>query len=204
VGIAKECLTVTEEGRPEFPYATDGGAQTSAAIRAQIHPANKSHGIIALGNDASDKVVLNGQPTLGFRFRVDAAGNRIGPMIEPHDQLSPLVQYDIFVRPDRLVVFIDGRQGFCVDMSEVPLTMKSAMIGYGDLIYHSSVEYQEVSDGATNKDSQLYQLLMNTPIASSRVWDGISHSDQIDLPAGFGAFDPATCMKPADISVRGS
>jgi hypothetical protein len=204
IGIAKECLSITEEGRPEDPFRTDGSAQTSAVIRAQIHPKNKTHGIIALGNHASDTPVLDGEPTLGFRFRVDATGKRVGPMIDPYDQLQPLVQYDIFVKQDRLVVFINKELGFCADLSGIPFSMKSAMIGYGDLLYHSSVEYQEISDSAANKDAQLYQYLLNQPIVSSRLWDTIGHSDGNDLPADFKGFDPALCRKPADTSVRGS
>ena len=200
VGVAKECLSITEEARPESPFSTTGAAQTSAMIRAQIHPANKSHGIIGLGNTLSDTHVLGGQGSLGFRFKVDAAGNRVGPMIEPFDQLQPLVHYDVFVRADRLVVFINGRQGFCVD---IPLTMKYAMIGYGDLLYHSALEWQELSDSAANKDPQLYQYQLNTPVATSRVWDVVAHADLIDVPAQFATFNPALCRKPSIQTVQG-
>jgi hypothetical protein len=203
VGVAKECLSITEEGRPESPFSTTGAAQTSAVIRAQIHPANKSHGIIALGNTASDSQVMNGQSTLGFRYKVDASGNRIGPMLEPFDQIQPLVHYDVFVRPDRLVVFINGRQGFCVDLSDIPLKMKYAMIGYGDLLYHSAIEWQEMSDSAANKDSQMYQNQLNSPIATSRVWDVVAHSDKIEVPTQFSSFNPALCKKPSRQTVQG-
>ncbi|HEX4340361.1 MAG TPA: hypothetical protein VH062_30845 [Polyangiaceae bacterium] len=202
VGVAKECLSITEEARPEDGTRTDGKAQTSAAIRAQIHPANKSHGIIPLGNKNSDVMVAPDAPTYGFRFRVDKNGKHTGPMIDPYDQLSPLTQYDIFVRPDRLVVFINETQAFCVDMSGIPLTMKSAMIGYGDLLYHSSLEWQEVSDSDTNKNSQLYQYLLNTPIATNRLWDMIGHSDKNDIPAQFGSLDTSTCFKPTMTTVQ--
>jgi hypothetical protein len=203
VGIAKECLSITEEARPEAPFRTDGSAQTSAVIRAQIHPANKSHGIIALGNTSSDSPVVSGTSSLGFRFKVDAKGNRVGPMIEPFDQLQPLVHYDVFVRRDRLVVFINGRQGFCVDLSDIPLTMNYAMIGYGDLLYHSAIEWQELSDSAANKDPQLYQYQLNTPIATSRIWDVVAHADMIDVPAQFATFDPTLCRKPSVQTVLG-
>lgn len=202
VGIAKECLTITEEGRSEDPFRADGTARAGAAIRAMIHPKNKSHGSIILGTPNSDGPALNADPD-GFRFRLDAAGNRIGPMIEPYDQIDPLAQYDVFVRPDRLVVFLNGRPGFCVDLSTTPLSMKYAMIVYGDLLYHSGVEWQELSEGASNKDSQMYQYLLNTPTGASRTWDMIGHSDRVDIPAAFGNVDPGWCRKPVDSSVRG-
>lgn len=202
VGVAKECLTFTEEARPENPFRTTGAAQTSAVLRAQLHPANKSHGIIGLGTAKSDQHVLNGQDTLGFRFKVDAAGNRVGPMLDPYDQVAPLTQYDVFVRPNRMVVYVNQRFGFCVDLSGRPLTMQYAMLAYGDLIYHSSVEWQELSDSASNENAQLYQAQLNAPIATSRIWDTIGHSDRVDLPASFEAFDAARCFPPATTAVQ--
>ncbi|MGC3982255.1 MAG: hypothetical protein QM808_13460 [Steroidobacteraceae bacterium] len=206
IGIAKECLSFTEEARPEngLIAMNVGDVQTSAVLRAQIHPANKSHGIIALGNTSSDTLGLGlGMKSLGFRFKVDANGNRTGPMLEPFDQLAPLVHYDVFVRKDRLVVFINGRQGFCVDMSDIQLTMKYAMIGYGDLLYHSGIEWTELSDGPVNKDPQMYQAQLNTPIANTRVWDVVAHSDKIDIPSQFSSFNPALCKKPSNQTVQG-
>lgn len=202
VGVAKECLSITEEGRPEDSARTDGTPQSSAVVRAQIHPKNKSHGIIALGNSLSDTPVAGGEESLGFRYRVDAGGNRVGTMIEPYDQLAPLAQYDVFVRPDRLVVFIDNRFGFCVDMSDVALSMKYAFITYGDLLYHSSIEYQELSNGAVNQNAQLYQVLLNAPIASSRTWDVIGHADHVDFPAQLGTLDTSLCRKPSNAAVQ--
>jgi hypothetical protein len=202
-GVAKECLSFTEEARPEAPYRTDGSLQTSAVLRMQIHPANKSHGIIALGNTSSDTAGMGfGQPSLGFRFKIDATGARVGPMVDPSDQLQPLNHYDVFVRSDRVVVFVNGRQGFCVDLSDIPLTMKSGMIGYGDLLYHSGLEWQELSDGAVNQNAQLYNQQLNEPIANTRVWDVVAHADLIDVPMQFATFDPTLCRKPSNQAVQ--
>src|SRR5262249_13433928 len=100
------------------------------------------------------------------------------------------------------VVFINGREGFCVDLSGHPLTMKYGIITYGDLIYHSSLEWQGISapaDGTGNPifASQLYQTTLNEPIAESRAWDIVGQTEGIDIPTQFATFDPATCFKPA-------
>jgi hypothetical protein len=199
---AKECLTLTEMGRPVNPMDTSGVARSSATLRAIIHPAGWSHGGIFLGNNLSDEPVLNSGPVLGFRYKVDAQGNRIGPMIEPFDQVAPLVHYDVFVRRDRLVVFVNGRQGFCVDLSDIQLTMNYGEIVYGDLLYHSSVEWQELSSSVANQDPQMYQTLLNAPIASARVWDVVGHADTLDVPSQFATFDPTACRKPAVKTVQ--
>jgi hypothetical protein len=198
---AKECLSIAEDGTPEYPRS-DSSVRSSAVIRAQIHPAGYGKGIIILGNNASEP----NSNTPGFRYKLDKDQKYAGPMIEPFDQVSPLTHYDFFVRPDRLVVFINGREGFCVDLSSHPLTMKYGMISYGDLIYHSSIEWQGISAPATGGDpifaSQLYQISLNAPIASSRAWDVVAQSQQIDLPPQFATFDPATCFKPQSTAVQ--
>jgi hypothetical protein len=44
---------------------------------------------------------------------------------------------------------------------------------------------------------------MNAPIASSRVWDAIYESDQIDIPTQqLTTFDPTACFKPDNLSVQ--
>jgi len=197
-GTPKECLTILQEGRPESPR-TDGGIRASGRLTAQIHPAGAAKGIIALGNKFTDSPAPNGPSSLGFRYKTDASGNYKGPLIEPFDQTQPLTHYDVFLRPDRLVVFINGRQGFCVDLSSHPLTMKYGMVTYGDLIYHSALEWQEVS----NVSGALYHHQMNAPIASSRIWDAIYEADQLDIPTQqLSTFDPTACFKPDNLSVQ--
>jgi len=194
----KECLSIIQEGRPEAPRS-DGNVRASGRLTAQIYPAGLSTGIIALGNNFTDKPAPNGTNTLGFRYKTDASGNYLGPLIEPFDQAQPLTHIDVFLRRDRMVVFINGRQGFCVDMSARPLTMNYGLVTYGDLIYHSALEWQEVS----NANAALYHHQLNAPSASSRVWDAIYESDGFtDIPPEFSTFNAAACFKPATMAVQ--
>ena len=201
---AKECLSLAEDGTPEYPRS-DGHVRSSALIRAQIHPAGYAKGIIVLANAASDAPGGTGDIP-GFRYKLDQNQNNVGPLIEPFDQVSPLVHYDFFVRPDRLVVFINGRQGFCVDMSDRPLTMKYGMITYGDLLYHSALEWEAIaglpSQGLPILASQLYHVVLDSPVASSRAWDAVMESDLIDIPTQFATFDPTKCFKPQSTAIR--
>lgn len=197
---AKECLSIAEDGQPEYPVTTR--VRTSGVIRAQIHPLGYAKGIIPLGNNVTD----NGNSPKGFRFKVDSSGKYAGPMIEPFDQLAPLTHYDVFVRPDRVVFFVNGRQGFCVDLTDRPLTMKYGMVTYGDLLYHSSLEWEGIAspqrDGLPMRASQLYHTVLNSPIATSRAWDVIGEADKVDIPAQFPTFDASQCVKPASWSVQ--
>jgi hypothetical protein len=102
-------------------------------------------------------------------------------------------------------MFINGRQGFCVDLSARPLTMNYGMLTYGDLLYHSALEWQGISapqsDGLPIRASQLYQVTLNSPIATSRAWDVIAEAQKIDIPSQF-VFDPSTCFKPASTKIQ--
>ncbi len=197
-GAPKECLSIIQEGRPEAPRS-DGNERSSGRITAQIHPAGVATGIIALGNTFTDSPAPNGATSLGFRYKTDASGNYLGPLIEPFDQAQPLTHYDVFLRRDRLVVFINGRQGFCVDLSAHPLTMSYGLVTYGDLLYHSALEWQEVS----NVNAALYHHQLNAPSATSRVWDAIYESDGFtDIPPEFATFNPAACFAPATLAVQ--
>jgi hypothetical protein len=193
----KECLSIIQEGRAEAARS-DGGVRSSSRIAAEIHPAGVAKGIIALGNNATDKPVASGPSTLGFRYKIDAAGKYAGPVMGTFDQTSPLTHLDVFLRRDRLVVFVNGRQGFCVDLSSRPLTMNYGLVAYGDLIYHSALEWQEVS----NDSRPLYHHTLNAPQTSSRVWDAVGETEQIDIPSQFDTFDPSLCQKPANMNVQ--
>jgi hypothetical protein len=197
-GTPKECLSIIQEGRPEAPRS-DGNVRSSGRLTAQIYPAGTAKGIIALGNNFTDKPAPNGAVSLGFRYKTDATGAYLGPLIEPFDQAQPLTHYDVFLRRDRLVVFINGRQGFCVDLSAHPLTMNYGLVTYGDLLYHSALEWQEVS----NNNAALYNHQLNEPSATSRVWDAIYESDGFtDIPPEFATFNAAACFKPATTAIQ--
>ena len=196
--VPKECLSIIQEGRPEGPRS-DGKERSGGRLTAQIYPAGRSKGIIALGNVHTDRPVPGGPSALGFRFKTDASGTYLGPLIEPFDQAQPLTHFDVFLRRDRLVVFINGRQGFCVDLSDRPLTMNYGLVTYGDLLYHSALEWQEVS----NANAALYHQTLNAPSATSRVWDAIYQSDGLArIPAQFNTFNAAACFRPASMAVQ--
>jgi len=92
----------------------------------------------------------------------------------------------------------------CIDLSDRPLTMKYGMITYGDLIYHSSIEFQGITanNGSPMQASQLYQVVLNQPIATSRAWDVVGESDMVDIPSQYSTFNPATCFKPDSLQLQ--
>jgi hypothetical protein len=185
----KECLQIIQQGQGELHPRTDGRVASASRMMIGIHPAGVAQGTILL--DAPGADWLDGT---GHAWRVDAAGNYAGPMFEPFDQISPLAHFDVFLRPDRLVFYINGRQAACVDMSARPLTMKYGLIMYGNVLYHSSAE--QIEGEWSGIQDYFYRL--NTPVADTRVWDAVGHSEKIDIPTQL-SFDESLCHKPSSM-----
>jgi hypothetical protein len=214
---ALECLSMGPLGYPEFPRS-DGFPRASENLMAVINPAGYQFGAISLQNSKEDSSIPAGAPP-GFRYILDKNQNMIGDVVEPFDQVAPLTHYDLFIRPNRLVVFVNGRQAFCVDMSSRPLAMQYGLVVYGDLLYHSALEQANMSpqtgvaggasdsqEGDTStytfEGSSLYQVILNQPITSTRAWDAIGQADNIDIPPQFSTFDPASCLPPSSTKIQ--
>jgi hypothetical protein len=216
---ALECLSVGPVGYPEYPR-TDGFPRASENLMAVINPAGYQFGIINLQNSKEDSNIPAGANP-GFRYVLDKNQDMVGDVMEPFDQVAPLAHYDLFIRPNRLVVFVNGRQAFCVDMSSRPLTMQYGLVVYGDLLYHSAREQADMSpqaglpNGAQSSDSlegntdnytfegsSLYHVILNQPITSTRAWDAIGQADNIDIPPQFATFDPSSCVAPSNINIQ--
>ncbi len=216
---ALECLSVGPIGYPEYPR-TDAWPRTSENLMAVINPAGYQYGVINLQNSKEDSNIPAGAIP-GFRYMLDKNQNMVGDVVEPFDQVAPLAHYDLFIRPNRLVVFVNGRQAFCVDMSQRPLAMKYGLVAYGDLLYHSAREQADMSvqvglpggaqssdslqgatDNYTFEGSSLYHVILNQPITSTRAWDAIGQADNIDIPPQFSTFDPTTCIAPSNTNIQ--
>ena len=191
----KECLEFIQHGVSE-PHTPSNRERSGSRLMLVLHPKDVAQGTISFGPNGSDWW----EPDFpGWAWRVDAGGNYNGPMMEPFDQYEPLTHFDLFVRPDRIVVFVNGRQALCANISSHPLTMKYGLIMYGNALYHTAAE-QEESEETNSAD---YHLRLNEPIADTRAWDAIGHSQMIDIPTGiFATFDASLCTTPKNFAVQ--
>jgi hypothetical protein len=189
----KECLQFIQHGVSE-PHWSTTRERSGSRLMLVLHPKGVDQGTISYAPSGSDSASFP-----GWAWRVDASGNYNGPMMEPFDQHAPLTHFDLFVRPDRVVVFINGRQALCANMTARPLTMKYGLIMYGNALYHTNAERLE----AETTNSADYQYRLNAPLADTRVWDAIGHSQMIDIPTNiFTTFDPAQCTTPKSVAVQ--
>ena len=68
---------------------------------------------------------------------------------------------------------------------------------YGSLLYHTGAEVGALEDA----DAAEPQYRLNTPIADTRIWDAVGHSEKIDIPPQFKV-DESTCFAPASTAVH--
>lgn len=203
----RECLNLLQlsAGNPDTPKLPDGsnGPQPTQTLVTTINPANAASGVINL----APAVFNRGYGTPAWSWRLDENNRYAGPIVEPFDQQAPLAHYDVFIRPDRLVVFVNGRQGLCVNMSTRPLAMNFGHIVYGQVLYHSDAEVGEyyVPRRAAANIFQppigLFHYSLNTPSADHRAWDAVGHTEEIAIPALFN-FNDKLCKNPETFAVK--
>jgi hypothetical protein len=202
----KECLSLLQLaeawnwGAPSGAIA-DWFDEPHSELHAFIQPAGLDKGRINLKPDG----MTDNDPEAkhGMAWRLNAQKQATQPMFEPFDQQAPLTHYDIFVRPDRIVLYINGRQAWCGDLSDRPLAMKYGLIGYGNVLYHSSAELYTnyYGQAAPIPGEGSFHYAMNTPWSDTRIWDAVGHSEKIDIPTQFN-FDPGACFKPKSTAVK--
>ena len=106
-----------------------------------------------------------------------------------HFLLAPRTAYDIYIRRDRVIMYVNGEQRLCNDFPSVALTMAEGALGYGQVLYHSSAERLEFSRGYNDRTGQLYYL-SNTPFVDVRTWDNVGYQEGVGSPADF---DDSVC-----------
>lgn len=204
----KECLNLIQLGAgwnwgpPSNVLSATWFDEPHSELHAFINPEGVERGIINLKPDGIQDFDTDAKG--GMLWRLNAQKQAMQPMFEPFDQEAPLTHFDVFVRPDRVIFYVNGRQAWCGDLSDRPLTMKYGLIAYGNVLYHSSAEITTNYLGQTQDTEAVggsTHYVMNTPWADTRIWDAVGHSEKIDIPTQFN-FDPGACFKPKSSAVQ--
>jgi hypothetical protein len=202
----KECISLAQLGAQQYFGPRPAGSEQNwlepvSQLRLVLNPKGTTQGIINLAPDGTGD---SNPSNPGIWFKLDKDKKYAGPLLEPFDQLAPLTHFDVFVRKDRVVLFINGRQAFCSDFKNRKLESQYMLPIYGNVLYHTSAEYKEqyqydpsVPAGQTG----LFQYFLNTPIADTRAWDSVGQSQNLEIPALF-KFDEAACFAPKTLTVQ--
>jgi len=121
--------------------------------------------------------------------QIDGAGNPSGVWLD--DMLEPGVRrrFDVYLRRDRLVVYVEGQQRICQDLDPTAMTMAEAAIGFWHILYHTSAEFTEIrhSEASAIPQTGQHHILHNTPFGDQRAYDNVGFKEDAGLPAGFDA-----------------
>jgi hypothetical protein len=121
-------------------------------------------------------------------FRQQVNG-QLGQNMLDEEQESRGTTFDVYIKRDRVILYVNGQQRLCNDFPSTPLTMAEAAVGFGQVLYHSAAERLEFSESFNDRTAQLYYLT-NTPYLDERTWDDIGYDERVQAPQGF---DPSTC-----------
>lgn len=107
-------------------------------------------------------------------------------VLDDRTVLSPRTKIALFIRRDRVVMYVDGEQRLCNDFPTNKLTMAEAALGFGQVLYHSTAERVEFSRDYWMRTGQRYYL-ENTPYVDERTWDNMGFDEHVGAPANFDA-----------------
>lgn len=112
------------------------------------------------------------------------SGPLLAPMLDDQLLLAPATRYDLYVRRDRVILYVNGEQRLCNDFPGVKLSMAEAALGFGQVLYHSTAERGEFSVDYFDRTGQRY-FLQNTPYIDARSWDNLGYSEGVGAPGNF-------------------
>jgi hypothetical protein len=132
-------------------------------------------------------------PKLWLR-QMDAAGNKTGVWLDDQMNVWQRTRFDVFIRRDRVVIYVEGEQRICQELTGQPLTMAEGALGFWHILYHTSAEFMEVRRGLAgdNPSTGQHHIMHNTPFADQRSWDNVGFREDVAAPPNF---DPARCFK---------
>jgi hypothetical protein len=203
----RECIQLLQlaASNPNLPTLADGssGPAPNQTLLAVINPEGSEQGVINLTPALFDR----GYGTVTWNWRLDADDKYAGPIVEPFDQAQPLTHYDVFVRPDRMVLFANGRQEACWNFAARPLVMNVGHIVYGQVLYHTDAETGEYYYPRRTVEVPYrapmgnFNTTFNNVAADYRAWDAVGHAEKLEIPALFN-FNPALCKQPGSLVAR--
>jgi hypothetical protein len=119
--------------------------------------------------------------------QIDANGKYIGMWLDDQIGTWQKVKFDVFLRRDKFVIYVEGQQRLCGDLSKSPLTMQDGALGFWHVLYHTSAEFTEIRNGqdGSNPATGQHHILHNSPFADARSWDNVGFRENVALPSNF-------------------
>ena len=161
-------------------------------VRVMVNKAG-SLGLSNVVNASPAQYGTNGMgPPSWFRTQ-DAKGKLVGKILDDQQLIAPRTRFDVFIRRDRVVFYVNGEQRICNELgAKGRLTMAEAALGFGQVYYHSAAERDEFYRDYWDRRGQRYYL-ENAPFVDVRSWDNVGYGEHVGLPSNF---DQSVCYTP--------
>lgn len=168
-----------------LPLGNGTSSSPETDVRILVYGTGKG----VTGTNVSPDQYKNGYLTPSWYREMDGTGKLIGPMLDQNNLYAPMTHYDLFVRRNRVVLYADGQQKLCNDFPTTLVTMSEAMVGFGQVLYHTSAEHNEIYPG--NYQRFVYNGLK---YFDRRDWDNLGFDDGVQPPTtGVSAFNESDC-----------
>jgi hypothetical protein len=160
---------------PEVPGLNEQVIQTSATSPVNVSP-------LQLDNPAGE---------IAWFYRVDGQGNPVAPILDDQQLVSPRTKYDLYIRTNRIIMYVNGKAALCNDFTTPTTTLNiaDAAVGFHQVLYHSSGEFVERFSDPDRGAAYYYRY--NSPWVDQRTWDNMGFEENTSAPSGF---NPATCF----------
>jgi len=187
------CLQIFPRAGWPFALGPDGKAPQSE-VRILVNRADAADRASVVDVSPQQYSAVTTGPAAWFR-RQDAGGKLTSaPLLDDQQLISPRTHFDVFVRRDRVVLYVNGEQRICNGLpSGATLTMAEGALGFGQWLFHSAAERQEFGRAFWDRTGDRY-VLENTPFVDERTWDNVGFTEHSELPAGF---DETVCYVAA-------
>ena len=120
-------------------------------------------------------------------FQVDDKGNPTKGILDDQQLASPRTKYDLYIRNNRVIMYVNGQARLCNDFTTptTTLSMAEAALGFHQVLYHSSGEWAERM-GDPDRGAA-YHYRYNSPWLDARGWDNIGFEENVNAPSDFNA-----------------
>jgi hypothetical protein len=140
--------------------------------------------------NVSPKQLDNPADEVAWFYKVDVNGNPVAPILDDQQLVLPRTKYDLYIRNNRLIMYVNDRPTLCNDFTTPTTTLNiaDAAVGFHQVLYHSLAESQE---RFVNPDrGAAYHYRYNTPWVDQRTWDNMGFQENVAAPSDF---DPRIC-----------
>jgi fibronectin type 3 domain-containing protein len=129
---------------------------------------------------------------IAWFFKVDANGNPVSPILDDQQLVSPRTKYDLYIRNNRIIMYVNGEGRLCNDFTTPTTTLNiaDAAVGFHQVLYHSSAEFTERFVDPDRGAAYYYRY--NSPWVDRRTWDNIGFEENVSAPSDF---NPNTCFE---------